>query len=70
MYGPTSKLLMGTAGEKQEHLVASTEKFTCSPCYKRQCDFHGKKSAMSACMQAFSPESAWALLKAQMKKKY
>ena len=69
MYGPTSSRLIGTAGKNQEHLVASTEKFSCSPCYKRHCNFHGRNSAMSACMQAFSPKNAWVLLKAQMNNK-
>jgi heptosyltransferase-1 len=69
MYGPTSKKLIGTSGVNQEHLVSNSDTFTCSPCYKRQCNFHEKNSVMSACMQAFNPESAWALLKARMSNK-
>lgn len=63
LYGPTSSTLIGTTGRNQEQLVASAPPFTCAPCYKRRCNFNSKAAAMSACMDSFSPEQAWAQLK-------
>lgn len=61
-YGPTSAGLIGATGLNQQLLIASSEHFTCAPCYDRRCTFAGKNSAMSACMEAFSPVDVWRAL--------
>jgi heptosyltransferase I len=58
-YGPTSAALIGATGLNQQHLIARTDRFRCAPCYRRTCDFDGASQDMSACMDAFSAETAW-----------
>jgi heptosyltransferase I len=67
LYGPTSVGLIGTSGNNQFHLNAENPAYSCSPCYKRVCNFEGGNSDMSACMNSFTPESAWNLLREKIK---
>ena len=69
MYGPTSADLIGTTGKFQQHLVAQDPPFSCAPCYKRKCTYEGGKTAMGACMAAFTPKTAWKNLLLQIKAK-
>ncbi|MCZ6460025.1 MAG: lipopolysaccharide heptosyltransferase I, partial [Gammaproteobacteria bacterium] len=61
-YGPTSADLIGATGLNQQHLIASSETFACAPCYDRRCTFAGANSALSACMESFSPAEVWQAL--------
>jgi heptosyltransferase-1 len=61
-YGPTSADLIGATGLNQQHLIASSEPFACAPCYDRRCTFAGANSALSACMESFSPAEVWQAL--------
>lgn len=65
LYGPTSSTLIGTTGSNQVQLAALAPPFTCAPCYKRRCSYRDGM-AMSACMEAFSPETAWENLRRVM----
>ncbi len=66
LYGPTSVELIGTSGNNQFHLDAENPVFKCSPCYKRVCNFEREDSDMSACMNSFTPDKAWDLLREKM----
>ena len=67
LYGPTSVGLIGTSGNNQFHLDAENPEFKCSPCYKRVCNFSSDYNAMSACMNSFTPDMAWNLLREKIK---
>ncbi len=58
-YGPTSDQLIGATGLNQHHIIASSEVFSCAPCYGRRCTKDGADSEMSDCMVSFSPEQVW-----------
>ena len=56
IYGATDTHLIGTFGERQQHMIASEE---CSPCYRRKC-FHPSATGNDAfCMQKFSADEVW-----------
>ncbi len=61
-YGPTSDQLIGATGLNQQHIIASSEAFSCAPCYGRTCTKDRADKAMSDCMESFSPDKVWASL--------
>lgn len=61
-YGPTDHRLIGATGKNQQHIIASTDTFSCAPCYDRRCHFEGRNEAMSQCMASFHPEAVWSTL--------
>jgi heptosyltransferase-1 len=44
-YGPTDAMLIGATGLHQEHLIASTTDFLCSPCYKKNCHYENTETS-------------------------
>lgn len=61
-YGPTSDQLVGATGLNQQHIIASSEDFSCAPCYGRSCTKDGGDTEMSDCMESFLPEQIWTAL--------
>lgn len=59
-YGPTDARLIGATGLHQHHLIASTDTYGCSPCYKKTC--HYDDTDTSACLQQFDAAQAWDML--------
>jgi len=57
LYGPTDANLIGATGLHQQHLIASTANFSCSPCYKKNCHFDNTNT--SACLENFQPQQVW-----------
>ncbi|ARN74849.1 lipopolysaccharide heptosyltransferase I [Oceanicoccus sagamiensis] len=68
-YGPTSDQLIGATGLNQQHIIASSEAFSCAPCYGRRCTKDGADSEMSDCMDSFLPEQVWQSLTELMAKR-
>jgi len=59
-YGPTDATLIGAQGPGQQHIIASSEHYSCAPCYLKQCQFPAVDTA--ACMASFQPEQVWQAL--------
>ena len=59
IYGATDPGLTGTLGRAQHHARAE---FSCSPCLRRRCHFHGASAVVPACYETVSPPQVWALL--------
>lgn len=57
LYGPTDAKLIGATGQNQLHVIASSENYSCAPCYRGTCKYEGQET--SACMQSFAPEAVW-----------
>lgn len=58
-YGPTSHQLIGATGANQQHMIASSSRFPCAPCYGRSCTIDGDNADMSACMASFAADVVW-----------
>ena len=56
LYGATDTLLIGTFGDKQEHLISKVE---CSPCYSRKCYHKLSTNDDAFCMEKFSADEVW-----------
>lgn len=56
IYGSTDTHLIGTYGEKQQHLITG---MSCSPCYKRRCPLPESKEGEPVCMAAMDVEQVW-----------
>lgn len=62
IYGSTSTALIGTTGLNQVHAISP---FSCTVCYKHECDFGNKQHIDAQCMVVMKPESIWKMFKQQ-----
>jgi heptosyltransferase-1 len=56
IYGSTSVKLIGTEGLNQKHQLSS---FSCTECYKYECDFNQQKHHDALCLLAIKPQMVW-----------
>ncbi|MEM9101902.1 MAG: lipopolysaccharide heptosyltransferase I [Pseudomonadota bacterium] len=57
LYGPTDTALIGATGKFQVHMTDN--RFSCRPCYRRQCHHQAPPSEEAACMRSITPDSVW-----------
>jgi heptosyltransferase-1 len=72
LYGPTDPVLTGAVGKSQVHLAA---KFSCAPCFSRECTFRGDQFLNTSsplypvnppCFTTLPPEGVWASVAAML----
>ncbi len=56
LYGPTDPVLTGALGQSQVHLAA---KFSCAPCFSRECTFRDENPP---CFATLPPEYVWEMV--------
>lgn len=56
IYGSTDTHLIGTYGDKQQHLITG---MSCSPCYKRRCPLPEAVDGEPVCMAGMEVDQVW-----------